>query len=202
MRSWVVVIVSLGLMSVVLPAHAQAGSGHGPSKPISAGLLLGYGLSFEDGPNPWSLGFGVRGGYNLERIYLGARFTYYIGASETRVASGGGTAKFEFNLWELGIEGGYDFAVADKLVVRPELGLGLAMAHSEVTIPFVPGGGGSDTTGKFYLAPGATVAYDIADNIFIGADARFMLILAGSSTPAGSSTVKGLTLLANGGMRF
>jgi hypothetical protein len=43
-------------------------------KPISVGLLLGYGIGLEDGPNPWGLGFGLRGGYNLDAIYLGVRF--------------------------------------------------------------------------------------------------------------------------------
>src|SRR5688500_4540245 len=43
--------------------------GGGGGKPFSAGLLLGYGIAFDDF-NVWGLGFGLRGGYNLEAANL------------------------------------------------------------------------------------------------------------------------------------
>jgi hypothetical protein len=155
----------------------------GQKKPVSVGLLLGYGISLEDGDgNPWGLGFGVRGGYNIDAIYLGARFIYYLGEDQV-------------NIWELGIEGGYDFAVADKVTIRPTLGLGIA--NITVDLPEIAGFdiGGSASESEFYLAPGVSGIYDVTDSVFIGIEARFKLIMS-------DPTAKALTLFANGGMRF
>jgi len=157
--------------------QAEVGGG---GKPISVGLLLGYSLSLEDGPNPFGVGLGVRGGYNLDAIFLGARFVYYLGESN-------------FNIWELGIEGGYDIA-AGPVVIRP--GLGLGIANLTVEIPRFAGfGGGSVSSTEVYFAPGASVLYDINDAFFIGGELRFMFVLS-------DPTYKALSILANGGMRF
>jgi hypothetical protein len=159
-----------------------APAGDGPDKPISVGLLLGYGISLEDGPNAWGLGFGVRGGYNLDAIYLGARFVYYLGASE-----GSGPAEVTLNIWEFGIEGGYDVD-AGGVIIRPGLGLGLAGISLDSSF-------GSASETEFFIAPGASLLFDVSENIFIGADARFKFVLSDPSA-------KAITLLANAGMRF
>lgn len=157
-------------------------SAGGAKKPISVGLLLGYGISLEDGGNPWGFGFGVRGGYNIDAIYLGARFAYYLGEDPV-------------NIWELGIEGGYDVAVNEKLIVRP--GLGLGIANVTVDLPEVAGFdiGGSASESEFYIAPGVSGLFDVTDSVFVGADVRFKLIMS-------DPTAKAITLFANGGMRF
>jgi hypothetical protein len=169
------------------------GGGGGPEKPISVGLLLGYGISLEDGGNPWGLGFGVRGGYNIDAIYLGVRFVYYLGESEDIPDPfGGGSTSVSVNVWELGIEGGYDIAAGDTFTVRPSLGLGIANIGSSGSV------GGFDVSAsstEFYLAPGVSGLLDVTDSIFIGAEARFKIVLA-------DETFKALTLLATGGMRF
>ena len=65
-----------------------------------------------------------------------------------------------------------------------------------MSIPSFGGfGGGSASSSEFFVAPGAALLYDVSDNIYIGLDAKLQLVLA-------SSTVKGLLLLANAGMRF
>ena len=162
------------------------GASEGPAKKISAGLLLGYGISLESGKNPFGLGIGVRGGYNLGAIYLGARFVYSIG--EDPVTS-----------WDLGIEGGYDLSMGDKLTLRPQLGLGIDNMTVDVPSVTVPGvgsvGGGSSSSSEFYIAPGASVIYDVTDDIFLGGEVRLQLI---TSDPM----YKALTIYANGGMRF
>lgn len=150
----------------------------GADKPISLGLLLGYGISLED-INPWGFGFGVRGGYNLDQIFLGARFVYYLGQSESIPTGFGPTIEVDFNFWELGVEGGYDLAAGEGITVRPQLGIGLV---------------GEDET-EFYVAPGASVLFDVAENFFVGADARFQIV---TSDP----TAKAIILLANGGIRL
>ena len=157
-------------------------------KPISVGLLIGYGISLEDGANPWGLGFGARGGYNIGQIFLGARFVFYLGESQDITTPFGATISSDVNIWELGIEGGYDLAAGDALTIRPELGIGLASINVSVS-------GASDSTTKLYFAPGASILYDVSDSIFLGVDARFQIVLA-------DQTAKGILLLANGGMRF
>lgn len=172
------------------PSTDSAAPSSGGEKPISVGLLLGYGigLDLKGGPNPWGLGFGARGGYNIGQVYLGARFVFYLGSSKDVPTGFGGTASASLNVWELGIEGGYDIPVGDALAIRPEIGLGLASINADI-------GGLSDSSSKFYIAPGVSVLYDVSDNIFLGVDARFQLI---TSDP----TAKAIIFLANGGMRF
>lgn len=172
------------------PAGDSAAPSSDPAKPISVGLLLGYGigLDLKGGPNPWGLGFGARGGYNIGQVYLGARFVFYLGGSKDVSTGFGATSSVDVNIWELGIEGGYDLKAGDALTIRPELGLGIASLNVSV-------GSFSDSSTKLYLAPGASVLYDVTDSVFLGVDARFMIVLA-------DKTAKGIILLANGGLRF
>lgn len=169
-------------------APVEEAGGDGADKPISVKLLLGYGLDLEDGSgNPWGLGFGLGGGYNLDQIYLGARFVYYLGES-TDVTVLGMTFESTANIWELGIEGGYDVDLGGA-VLRPGLGLGVASFSVETN-----GVSASDT--NLYIAPGVGVQFDVSDSIFLGAEARFQMIFADPDM------IKALTLLASGGMRF
>jgi hypothetical protein len=187
-------ILSASLLLTAAAADAQGfNEGPGPEKKISVGLLLGYGISFED-QNGWGVGLGVRGGYNLNQIFLGARFVYQLG--ETYEAGFGGItlAEATINLWEVGVEGGYDLLVAEKLTIRPEVGLGIATrvasSGGELLGELVSG-----TTTNPYLALGASGLYDLTSEFFLGLDARIQLIL-GDGSPAA------LVLLINGGMRF
>jgi opacity protein-like surface antigen len=155
----------------------------GTAKPISLGLFAGYGISLEDGQNPWGVGLGLRGGYNLDQIYLGARFIYYLGES-TSTPLGDASV----NLWELGLEVGYDLP-AGGLTIRPALGLGLDNVS-------VDAGFGSASKAYFYLAPGASALFDISDNMFLGVDARLQLVFADPDM------IKSIVLLATFGLRF
>jgi hypothetical protein len=168
---------------------AEVGGG---GKPISVGLLLGYGISLEDGGNPWGIGFGLRGGYNIDAIFLGARFVYYVGESEEA-----GGLESSANIWELGIEGGYDIP-AGPVIIRPGIGLGIANFSVEAEVPD-PFGTGTTTVDasetELYIALGGSVLYDIDEQFFVGGDMRLQLVFA-------EETVKSLIILANGGMRF
>jgi hypothetical protein len=166
---------------------AEASSG-GPDRPLSVGVLAGAGFGLESGAaDPWGLGFGVRGGYNLGGFYIGGRFVYYLGETTTVVnpAFGGGTRTVELdaNLWELGVEAGYDIRAGEVVVIRPGLGVGFA------------GVSGNRTQTAAFIAPGLSLLFDVAPGFFLGLDTRYQLV-------ATEISISGLTLLANVGMRF
>jgi hypothetical protein len=166
------------------------------AKPISAGLLLGFGTDLGEDFNPWGLGVGVRGGYNLERLYLGGRFVYQFGSAVDRVSAGLNSIEVSYNLWELSAEGGYDFPVDDKLTVRPSLVLGIVnLISSADAVVFGSAGYASGSDVKLLLSPGASLLYDINPDIFIGGDLRLPLVVGGGS-------VFGLVIYANGGLHF
>jgi hypothetical protein len=194
MYRYACLILSTALLLTAAEANAQGfNEGPGPEKKISAGLLLGYGISFED-QNGWGVGLGVRGGYNLNQIYLGGRFVYHFGETYEGATGGLTIAEATINLWEVGVEAGYDLLVADKLTIRPEVGLGIATRIASADSALL-GDLFSDTNTNPYLALGASGLYDITPELFLGLDARIQLIL-GDGSPAA------LVLLINGGMRF
>ncbi|HEX2675216.1 MAG TPA: outer membrane beta-barrel protein [Polyangiales bacterium] len=165
------------------PAEAAAttdSSAGSSEKKISAALLLGYGVNLSSGGNIFGLGFGVRGGYMItDKIYLGAKFQYDLGASHVKS-------------WLLGIQGGYQLGLADKLALRPELSLGLANTSVSVSTPF---GSVSGSSTDLFIEPGATLMYDVTPDIYVGLNVAIPIILAGS-------TYSGLLFLATAGMRF
>jgi opacity protein-like surface antigen len=176
------------------PAADSAASSDGAAKPISVALFIGYGLTLDDGidvgdnVNPYGLGFGARGGYNLDKIYLGVRFVFYLGESNDIANPLGGTIESSINVWELGIEGGYDLALSDTVTLRPEFGLGIAGASADA-------GGFSSSSTDLFIAPGASLLFDVTDSVFLGVDVRLHVIL-------GDETILALPILATGGMRF
>ena len=92
-------------------------------KPISLGLLLGYGIDLEEESiNPFGFGFGLRGGYTLDMgLYLGAQFIYFMGESFEDPTTG---MEGSINVIPISIEGGYDIDL-EAIVIRPLLGLGI-----------------------------------------------------------------------------
>ncbi len=169
------------------PASAESSGG------ASLGLLLGYGTDLEEGDlNLFGLGLGVRGGYTLDMgLYLGAQFIYFLGESE-----GAEGAEVSANEMLIGAEVGYD-ADIDPIVIRPSLGLGLAITSMDMELPPAAAGFVSDadmSSEDFYIAPGASVIYPI-DGFFVGADLRFYLIFA-------EETVEALTMMLNGGINL
>jgi hypothetical protein len=169
------------------PAEEEAAPA-GEDKRVSVALLLGYGLDLSDktgGINPYGLGFGIRGGYDITpEFYLGAQFTYFLGGSEEFDFGGGfGSVELSYNIMLLGLEAGYNLALSDTFTLRPTLGLGLALAGGD--------GDGSD----IFFAPGAVGMFDVSDSIFVGLDVRLPIILA-------EETLLSLSFLATAGMRF
>jgi len=174
------------------PERAAARAGSAPSgrgsKPISVGLLLGYGHDIGEPANPWSIGFGARGGYSLGGVFLGARFVFYLGKTEDVVDPSGNPAEASVNIWELGIEAGYDLRLG-LFALRPGVGSGLASVNADNTLS------GSESETEIYVAPGLSALFDVTRDMFVGLDGRFQLVFA-------DETAKGLIVLADVGMRF
>jgi hypothetical protein len=128
---------------------------------MAVSLLAAYGAGgrFEDNAvNRYGFGFGARAGATLKspRIYLGVSFIRFLGGQDP---SG------KFYTSTLDAEFGYDIRLLrDLLLIRPELGLGVAQP---ATIQ-------SDNAGyplDFHWAPGLLVGFRLAP-ILISAEFR------------------------------
>lgn len=118
----------------------------------------------------------------------------YLGSSESA-----GGVDFGINIWELGIEGGYDVDLGGA-IIRPGIGLGLVNLAFDG--PTVAGIDTSDSKMYLYIAPGVGAQFDVSDDIFLGAEARFKMVFGEDTATGDSKMLKGLILLASGGMRF
>lgn len=163
---------SICLFLALSTLYAQSASA-GPS----AAVLVGNG--FKDGYN---IGFGARAGLTLPMsVYVGGTLIYHLGKTET-TPLGDFTARVLY----LGGEGGYDIN-AGPLTVRPNLGVGYASFTGSAL-------GISSSTGKLAFWPGAVALFPIG-NLFVGADARYVLIVDASDANA-------FSLFATLGMNF
>jgi hypothetical protein len=215
MRSWWIAVVALGFGATPRLAHAQeaaktpsekvskpSADKHGESddepaeRPISVSLLGGYGQTFNanDDLNPLGIGFGVRGGYSFGALYLGLRFLFFLGDSE-RMDGAGVSAEVSASTLTVGLEGGYDLALAaDVLVLRPELGVGLGIVEGES----IAGGAMLTADGSsedLYIAPGVALLVNVGERSIIGLDLQAPIVFADDIEVA-------LTMLAVAGMHF
>lgn len=136
------------------PMTANAGSAFGQ---------LGYGIFTGDDTggsdvNPYGLGLGLGGGYTLDMgVYLGARFDYFLGDSNTTAG-----IDSSVNIYQFGLEVGYDLGLAPELVLRPQLGLGLGTAAFEASgSSFGVSVDSSDSQSGLAITPGVAALYDM-----------------------------------------
>jgi len=193
-----------GLLGGLLPAmHARAGDKEEPrfyaARPIadpgrrriSIGLVAGYGFTLNEaavsGLNPLGVTFGVRGGYDVDPFYFGARLQFFLGDERT-VPEG----QLEFDETTIGIEAGLRLT-AGMVTIQPQLGFGLAMSSAE--LPDGTGQTSDHSSDDVYLAPGVVVQTDLTDRVFLGAEAHVPIILR-------SDVLYGVTILIAGGLRF
>lgn len=190
---WAVLVAPV-FVSAQEPVHETVTTGG--AKPISAGLLIGFGTDLGEDFNPWGLGVGLRGGYNLERWYFGGRFIYQFGTTVEQVSAGLNTVEVDFNLWELSAEAGYDFPLQEKLTLRPSLLLGIvSVIRSTDAAVFGGSRSASASDVKLLISPGASLFYDITPEVFIGGDVRLPFV-------AGGGSIFGFVIYANGGLHF
>lgn len=158
---------------------------------ISVGLLGGYGSTLDSGRinglNAFGVGFGVTGGYDIDPIYVGLRLLFFLG--DSRPMNAGVIA---FDETTVGIEVGYNIEFS-ILTLRPELGFGLAMSSAE--LPGAPDMTADRSSDDAYFAPGIALLAGITPRLFVGADVHMPFILR-------QSTLRGLTFMIDGGMRF
>ena len=112
-------------------------------------------------------------------VYLGGSFEYFLGGSDT--VDG---VDVSFDVWQLQFEGGYDLGILPKLVVRPQLGLGLAGYSGELCTDDLAGQSCEDRSETaFSLAPGVLALYDVGP-VFLSLGVRYNAIMTEVSATA------------------
>lgn len=158
---------------------------------ISVALLGGYGWTLNpqsiDQLNAFGVGFGVRGGFNIDAFYTGVRLQFFMG--DSRVMANG---ELTFDETMLALEFGYDVSV-DVLTLRPHLGVGLAMSSAELAA--ASGVTEDRSSDDLYVVGGLSVIGDLTRRLFVGLDAQFPLIVR-------SPMVDGFTLQLAVGLRL
>lgn len=140
---------------------------------------LNYGIGMGDNPgdiNPYGIGLGVKGGYTLDAsVYVGGAFDYYFGGSEEVPG-----AEFDFNVWTLQGEVGYDLGLMPEGVLRPKVGLGLSSIGGEFCVQNVCN---SERESEFSLAPGVQFLYTL-ESVFLTAEARYNIVFSDADVEA------------------
>ena len=119
-----------------------------------------------------NFGLGINGGYTLNQgVYLGGLFNYFLG-EKSESSFGPTRIEYDFDAWFLMFEGGYDFGLAPKLVVRPTFAMGIVRAHGEVCV-INPAGSDCDShsDSEFQAAASGQILYDMG-GLTIGGEMR------------------------------
>ena len=180
------------------PLTEQRANAFGDGRRIEVGINAGYGFKVGDADwatlNPYSVGFGIRGGMTfLDHLYIGLGFVYHLGENDIlyNAVTGSPTTvatAVSQNYMLAYAEAGWDIW-ASKWIIRPSiwLGMGFALVDPYMTL------GVLQTVSDFLVAPGLNVYYTI-DNWFVGIDARYVFVTADGA--------KGLDFFGVVGMRF
>jgi hypothetical protein len=170
-------------------------------RPISIGVVGGYGVIIDDaateGINPFGVGFGISGGYALGRLYVGTRFLFFLGEKRT----GPDDTERSADEFLVGFEVGFTVVRLGPLALRPELGLGLAFSSSEaassepVPVPL-------DTSSTDpYVDVGVVLELSVSRELFFSVHARAVYVPFKESA-RGDHELIGVPLLGACGMRF
>ncbi|MBP1678202.1 MAG: hypothetical protein H6Q29_113 [Bacteroidetes bacterium] len=124
---------------------------------FSIGLLGGYG--FKDG---YKIGFGARAGYSASILYVGGIAMVHTG-QEDNVTSAAQSIDVKTNASYYGAELGVNLGT-----LRPSLILGAVNLKVDA--------GQEQSEAKFLLGPGLTVFIPLSENLFIGGDARLLVV--------------------------
>jgi len=123
------------------------------------------------GTDNLNFGLGIRGGHTLDNgLYLGGSFDFFFGESEDYWYLNRYRASWRF--WTLSFEGGYDFHIVDRLVVRPFGGLGAIGVIGESCSPL---GCGDTSDTDFLFTFGGLLHYFVTEKMFLGPDTRILV---------------------------
>jgi len=127
---------------------------------FSLGLLGGYG--FKDG---YKIGFGARAGFSASILYVGAIGMIHTGQSDdvTSAAQSIDFDNIETSTSYYGAEVGVNLGT-----LRASLILG--------AVNFKVDAGTEQSEAKFLLGPGVTLHLPLSENLFIGGDARLLIV--------------------------
>jgi len=170
-------------------------------RPISIGVVGGYGVIIDDaateGINPFGVGFGIRGGYALGPLYIGTRFLFFLGQKRT----GPDATERSADEFLVGFEVGYTPVRLGPLALRPELGFGLAFSSSEAASS-EPTPMPLDTSSTDpYVDVGVVLELNVSRELFFGVHARAVYVPFKESA-RGDHELIGVPLLGTCGMRF
>jgi len=145
-------------------SDAPAGDG----RRFQVGLTLTWGFPVEKADefpdDAWNFGAGLRTGYTFTPgVYGGLMYSYFLG-SEDRGAS----ATFA---QLIAAEAGYDWWLADTVIVRPSVDLGAVIVEG----PDVAGNSSTIVVGGFYFGPGLVVIVPI-DMLYTGGELRHAVV--------------------------
>lgn len=152
------VMLALGASAVSARAEVPFTGGKG-----QVGAQLGYGAHTGDSDvTPYGFGLGAHGGYTFEPgFHLGGRLEFHFGEKESTSALGvtGSLAASSFSFM---VEPGYDFGLAEGVVLRPQMGIGLVEFHAKACASALGFNEvcSSDSEGDFTIAPGAMFLLD------------------------------------------
>jgi hypothetical protein len=172
--------------------------GDGRNKNI--GLLAGWGFApssgFGGGINPYQLGAGLQGDYELDNhLVLGVGGEFFYGGTETMARNTNGAAVPDtYARYILAhVLVGYNVWFGTNLILRPSLWVGTAIGLQPPDAAGV-----ARNVWAFLIAPGLTLHYLVGDNgWYLGADVRFSIPLAQAN-----SARTGLPIMLTFGKRF
>jgi len=154
-----------------------------PGLTLSGSVRGLYGSPSQDRRiNLYGGGVGLRLGLTLPAsLYLGASFDYFVGESEKTELDVDQSASVTQFMGRVGYDLGFG-----PVTLRPELGFGLAQAHSKV-------GDLSSSEGDFALAPGAEFIFGLG-LLSISAEAGYNVVFAAEGDAGASAWILGLGL--------
>ena len=167
-----------GLLGAICGAAALFAPGTARAEPpitaggIQLGLGFRYGFDLEEGDlNPWGTGLGIEGGYTLpSAVYIGANLEYYLGGTIDILGS-----ELSSNVYQLSAEGGYDLGFAERFVLRPKVGVGLAGVRSKLCPD--EGSCDSESSSELLVTPGVAFLF-LGERFSFSADVRYAVIFA------------------------
>lgn len=144
--------------------------------PVGVGLHYGALLNGRT-PNPWRAGLGLELGYTLtQAVYLGVNVEHFFG-------EGAPAGERMLSSWQLGAETGYDVGLGEHFVLRPKLGLGVAILTTSYNGCNPVSHCSRDNDLEPLAAPGLTFLF-LNGHLVLSASVRYALMFSDAARQA------------------